>query len=187
MKKSTVNTNFGLFALICVLLVGSVADVFAGGHWGGHGGRFGGARWGGYYNSCNWGVGWGHPYYYGNYYGYPDYGYPYNTVVVETPVVRTTTVVTKVHDTITKDQNEPTANAKPQTQADKKLEIVPGDTSAVNGQTSIGDTATIYVPNSAGRFTPVKLVKHGSGYTGPQGEFYPHSPTVAQLRVLYSY
>lgn len=48
-----------------------------------------------------------------------------------------------------------------------------------------GDTATINVPNKTGGFTPVKLVKTEKGYIGPQGEFYPEHPTIAELKVLY--
>jgi hypothetical protein len=47
------------------------------------------------------------------------------------------------------------------------------------------ETVTINVPNSNGSFTPVTLVKHGNGYIGPQGEYYPGHPTLEQLRVLY--
>jgi len=184
MIKDKNHEKAAVIALISVLLSASIIEVFAGGHWRGGRGGCGGARWGGYYNSCNWGFGWGHPYYYGSYYG----SYPYRYVTVETPVVHTTTVVTKVvRDSSAPTQNEESAVAKTQAQPAKQLEKAPGDTSTVQQEASVGDTATIYVPNSAGRFTSVKLVKHGSGYTGPQGEFYPHSPTVAQLRVLYSY
>ncbi len=47
------------------------------------------------------------------------------------------------------------------------------------------DTTTINVPNSKGGFTPVRLIKHKNGYTGPQGEFYAGHPTVAALKALY--
>ena len=167
-----------LFAVVVIMLIASVSSALAGGRWGGRcGGRWGGGHWGGYYNSCRWGFGFSSPYFYGGYY----YGYPTNYVVVETPVVRTTTVVSPAHDPAPQ-QSEP-----PSAQSTTKLEAAPRDTVALQPQPSTGDTTTIYVPNSAGRFTAVKLVKHGAGYTGPQGEFYPHSPTVAQLRVLYSY
>jgi len=48
-----------------------------------------------------------------------------------------------------------------------------------------GDQITINVPNSNGSYTPVTLVKYGSGYIGPQGEYYPGNPTVEQLKALY--
>ena len=49
----------------------------------------------------------------------------------------------------------------------------------------VGDSVIINVPNSSGGFTPVTLVKTDAGYLGPQGEYYPDHPTVAELKVLY--
>jgi hypothetical protein len=50
---------------------------------------------------------------------------------------------------------------------------------------STGETFVVNIPNSNGSYTPVTLVKSGNGYVGPQGEFYPGSPSVDQLRVIY--
>jgi len=47
------------------------------------------------------------------------------------------------------------------------------------------DSVTINIPNVNGGFTAVLLIKCKDGYKGPQGEFYPKNPTVAQLRLLY--
>jgi hypothetical protein len=163
--------NSAFIAIVLIMIIASVSSVPARGHYrGGH--------WGGRYNSCGWGFGYSSPYYYGGYYN----AYPYHYIAVETPVVRTTTTVTPVHDSVTQQQTPVSAVPKDQAQSVKPSK----DTLALQLPT-IGDTTTIYVPNSAGRFTAVKLVAHGNGYTGPQGEFYPHSPTVAQLRALYSY
>jgi hypothetical protein len=52
-------------------------------------------------------------------------------------------------------------------------------------QTVAAETLKISIPNSNGSFTVVKLTKSGSGYIGPQGEYYPGHPSVDQLRVLY--
>jgi len=52
-----------------------------------------------------------------------------------------------------------------------------------NIQTS--DVVTINIPNSRGGYTAVTLKRAGSGYVGPQGEYYSDNPTVAQLRTLY--
>lgn len=46
-------------------------------------------------------------------------------------------------------------------------------------------TVTVNILNPDGSYTAVKLVKHGDGYTGPQGEYYPGHPTVEQLKALY--
>jgi len=184
-RRNYMNKKGALIAVLSIMLIASVSSALAGGHWGGRGGgRYGGGHWGGYYNSCRWGIGLSSPYFYGGYY----YGYPNNYVVVETPVVRSTTVVTPASDPAPQQSQASVASAAPNApQSAAQLEAVPRDSAALQAQPSIGDTATIYVPNSAGRFTPVKLVKRGNGYTGPQGEFYPHSPTIAQLKALYSY
>jgi hypothetical protein len=44
---------------------------------------------------------------------------------------------------------------------------------------------TINVPNSRGGYTAVNLSRSGGGYVGPQGEYYPNTPSVEQLRALY--
>ena len=44
---------------------------------------------------------------------------------------------------------------------------------------------TINIPNARGGYTAVTLRRAGSGYIGPQGEYYSDNPTVEQLRVLY--
>ena len=46
-------------------------------------------------------------------------------------------------------------------------------------------TVIINVPNLNGSYTSVTLVKSGSGYIGPQGEYYAGNPTIEQLKVLY--
>lgn len=52
--------------------------------------------------------------------------------------------------------------------------------------TSVEDDAfTINIPNSAGGYTGVLLKRSGKGFIGPQGEFYPIFPRVAQLKVMY--
>jgi len=47
------------------------------------------------------------------------------------------------------------------------------------------EETVIHIPNSNGSYTAVTLQKSGDGYIGPQGEYYPEHPTVAQLKVLY--
>ena len=50
---------------------------------------------------------------------------------------------------------------------------------------NIERTVVINVPNHNGSYTPIALRKSGSGYIGPQGEYYHGNPTVTQLRALY--
>ncbi len=47
------------------------------------------------------------------------------------------------------------------------------------------EVVIINVPNASGGYTQVRLVRSGNGYVGPQGEYYPGSPSIEQLRVLY--
>lgn len=47
------------------------------------------------------------------------------------------------------------------------------------------DSLTINIPNNEGKFTAVEIKRSGTGFTGPQGEFYPEFPSVEQLRIIY--
>lgn len=44
---------------------------------------------------------------------------------------------------------------------------------------------TVNIPNEKGSYTPVSLRRSGSGFVGPQGEYYPEFPKVEQLRMMY--
>jgi hypothetical protein len=44
----------------------------------------------------------------------------------------------------------------------------------------------VNVPNSQGGYTAVNVKRSGSGFIGPQGEFYNEFPKVQQLRVMYA-
>jgi hypothetical protein len=43
----------------------------------------------------------------------------------------------------------------------------------------------INVPNQSGGYTLVVIKRSGTGFVGPQGEYYPEFPSVAQLQVMY--
>lgn len=45
---------------------------------------------------------------------------------------------------------------------------------------------TVNVPNVRGGYTAVILKRLGSGFVGPQGEYYPEFPRVEQLKVMYA-
>ena len=47
------------------------------------------------------------------------------------------------------------------------------------------DTFTINIPNGHGTYTAVNLRRSGSGFVGPQGEFYTEFPRVDQLKAMY--
>jgi hypothetical protein len=48
------------------------------------------------------------------------------------------------------------------------------------------DSFPVNIPNNSGGYTTVVIRKSGSGFVGPQGEFYAQFPSVAQLKVMYS-
>jgi hypothetical protein len=47
------------------------------------------------------------------------------------------------------------------------------------------DVVTVWITNSNGSQTAVKLRKDGPGYIGPRGERYPSMPSEEQLKQLY--
>ena len=49
------------------------------------------------------------------------------------------------------------------------------------------DTVTVWVRNSNGSQTSVRLTRRGSCYFGPRGECYTSLPTNEQLRVVYGF
>ncbi len=64
--------------------------------------------------------------------------------------------------------------------------VVQAQPAAPTTQGPPDEAVTINVPNDQGGYTPVTLRRSGSGYVGPQGEYYPEFPKVSQLKVLYS-
>ena len=98
----------------------------------------------------------GTPYYYSdNYYYQP---YPYGGYVVVPPPVLSQPVV---------------------------IPQVPVSGAITQSQLQTQEASTINIPNARGGYTAVTLKKAGSGYVGPQGEYYSDNPTVEQLKVLY--
>lgn len=47
------------------------------------------------------------------------------------------------------------------------------------------ENLVINIPNSQGGFTPIALKRSGTGFLGPQGEYYSEFPKVAQLKAMY--
>jgi|GEM_PF-683300 len=54
-----------------------------------------------------------------------------------------------------------------------------------NASTNAQEDITVNVPNSQGGYTAVILKRSGSGFVGPQEEYYAEFPKVAQLQVMY--
>jgi hypothetical protein len=44
---------------------------------------------------------------------------------------------------------------------------------------------TVNVPNSKGGWTSVTLTRSGTGFIGPQGEYYKEFPKIKQLKEMY--
>lgn len=59
------------------------------------------------------------------------------------------------------------------------------ETHSLNHKPLPGDSFTVNIPNSKGGYTAITLKRSGSGYTGPQGEYYSDFPKVEQLRAMY--
>ena len=49
------------------------------------------------------------------------------------------------------------------------------------------DSVLVNVTNSNGSIVSVKLQRHGVGYVGARGEYYPKLPTGEQLRPIYGF
>lgn len=47
------------------------------------------------------------------------------------------------------------------------------------------ESFTVNIPNNKGSYTAVVIKRSGTGFVGPQGEFYPEFPKVAQLQAMY--
>jgi len=47
------------------------------------------------------------------------------------------------------------------------------------------DEFTVNVPNNDGSYTAVIIKRSGSGFIGPQGEYYPEFPKIFQLKIMY--
>ena len=47
------------------------------------------------------------------------------------------------------------------------------------------DCFTVNIPNYKGEYLPVVIKRSGSGFVGPQGEYYSEFPKVEQLKAMY--
>ena len=109
----------------------------------------------------------GIPYYYydGIYYRPYPYGYQVVPAPVEAPVV--------VQQPATAYQPVVTAPAQ---NVNIEQAVSP---------TTQGESFTVNIPNYKGSYTPVTLTRSGTGFIGPQGEYYPEFPKIKQLKEMY--
>lgn len=113
---------------------------------------------------------------------YYEYGYTYYTPAPNGYVVAAPPTVPAIPQpaaTVQTATPAPYAQASPQP-APASAQTVP----AGIDETRI-DTFEIHIPNGDGSFTLITLKKTGTGFLGPQGEFYPDHPTVDQLKERY--
>ena len=59
------------------------------------------------------------------------------------------------------------------------------NTPAADAAGVTNDVFVVNIPNAKGTYTPVSLRRSGTGFFGPQGEFYTEFPRVEQLKVMY--
>ncbi len=64
-------------------------------------------------------------------------------------------------------------------------DIVSEDVAANVSGGDFSGSFTVNIPDSKRGYTAVTLKRSGSGYVGPQGEFYSEFPKVEQLRAMY--
>ena len=110
----------------------------------------------------------GSPYYYYNGYYYQPYPYGGYVVVPPPALAQPVAVVS---------QTAPIVAAVP---------VPISGATVTQAQPQTQDATIINIPNSRGGYTAVTLKKAGTGYVGPQGEYYSENPTVEQLKILYS-
>ena len=55
------------------------------------------------------------------------------------------------------------------------------------GTVPSSNTTSVWITNSNGSKTEVKLIRKGSSYIGPKGETYPTMPTEEQLKQVYGF
>jgi hypothetical protein len=79
-------------------------------------------------------------------------------------------------------------NEMDKSNAKKQQASAPAPTPSPSYSTPVSDanTVTIWLTNTNGSQTAVKLTRNGDGsYTGPRGERYPAMPTEQQLKQVY--
>ena len=55
----------------------------------------------------------------------------------------------------------------------------------INALRAEQDIVTVWITNTNGSQTPIRLRKEGPGFVGPRGEYYPSMPTEGQLQKMY--
>ena len=198
MAKQSLRLGVGM--VLCLMLMLYPPGVYA--HGGGHGGHGGGGHgWGHGGRGWGWG-GWG---WYGDSY-WDWYGYPYwggfapgyfigSAVATGYQLVNVNGVLYYYANGYYY-QQDPYGNyviVNPPGVVQQPVvanpELAPASVatpvSSPQSQAQTQGTFTVNIPNDSGGYTPVTLKRLGSGFIGPQGEYYEEFPKVKQLKVMY--
>ena len=189
MYKHILKNKILLILLVIVMMISVVSqDAYA---WGGRGGRYywHGGRW--YNNSWFWfGAGMTAlalgsvvaslpPYYNTVYYGGVPYYYydgiyyrpaPSGYMVVQAPPVAAPVMV-----------QQPAMVAQPTV----SMPVESANVTQAASPATQGEPITVNVPTYKGGYTSVTLTRSGTGFVGPQGEYYPEFPKIKQLKEMY--
>ncbi len=70
----------------------------------------------------------------------------------------------------------------------RRVVVEPMPTVTINTPVSVEEIAiTVWITNSNGSKTTVRLTRQGPWYVGPRGEYYAEMPTNEQLRIVYGF
>jgi hypothetical protein len=70
----------------------------------------------------------------------------------------------------------------------REVVVTPAPPVVVTTPVGVEESAiTVWITNSNGSKTSVRLTRNGSWYVGPRGEYYTEIPTNEQLRVVYGF
>ena len=120
----------------------------------------------------------------GIYYVYTRYGYQ----VVPQPVTVVQAAPTVVTQYVPVPPPAPAPVIVPvETTPPQAAVPVPVQAAASTVSTPAADELfTVNIPNNKGGYTAVAIKRSGTGFVGPQGEFYPEFPKVTQLQAMYA-
>jgi len=110
------------------------------------------------------------------------------TIVVQQPQPQTVVVQQPAATTQVIQQQAPAPQPVQQAAPVQQTYTEPPAYPATTGQVQKDNPTNsydVYIPADNGTFTLVQLKKSGSGYLGPQGEYYPSYPTMDQLKARY--
>lgn len=71
-------------------------------------------------------------------------------------------------------------------QPPEQVVVEPATVAVDDGPGQAQQEFTINIPNNKGGYVAVVIKRSGTGFVGPQGEYYPEFPQVAQLQLMYA-